>query len=138
MREINCNRRVECAFVAVAASIIAGIVAAIAQFTAIITLVPVFYIVAFGIAVLFLGVLLALLPVLDRTACRSGCNSNVKLLTAGILGTIFTAIILLAVGFAATSVLGAIFVGLVAAFFTLMVTSAVCTINCASECDYHD
>ncbi len=138
MNGTNCNRRVECGFIAVAASIIAGVIAAITQFTAIITLTPVFYIVAFGIAVLFLGVLLALLPALDRTACRSGCNSNIKLLTTGILGTIFTAIVLLAVGFAATSVLGAIFVGLLAAFFTLMVTSAVCTINCASECDYNN
>ncbi len=136
MRETNCNRRVECAFLAIATSVIVGIVAAILQFTALITLTPVFYIVAFGIAVLFLAVLLALLPVLDRNACRNCCNYNIKLLTSGILGTIFTAIILLAVGFAATSVLGAIFVGLLAAFFTLTVTSAVCTINCASECSY--
>ena len=138
MRQTNCNYRVECAFLAIAASIVVGIVAAIAQFTAIITLSTVFYIVAFGIAVLFLGVLLALSPVLYRVACQSCCNSNVKLTTIGILGTIVTSIILIAVGFAATSVLGAIFVGLLAAFFTLIVTSIICAINCAATCEYRD
>ncbi len=134
----NCNSRIECAFLAIAASIIVGVVAAISQFTAIVTFSTIFYIVAFGIAVLFLGVLLALVPVLYRTACRNCCNSNVKLTTVGILGTIVTAIILIAVGFAATSVLGAIFVGLLAAFFTLIITSVVCTINCAASCDYRE
>ena len=134
MNVTNCNRRIECAFLSIAASIIVGIVAAIAQFTALITLTPVFYVVAFGIAVLFLLVLLALSPVLDKTACRGCCNSNVKLATIGILGTIVTAIILIAVSFAATSVLGAIVVGLLAAFFTLMITSSVCAVNCASAC----
>lgn len=138
MKQTNYNCRVECAFIAIAASVIAGIVAAIAQFTAIITLTPIFYIVAFGIAVLFLAVLLALLPTLYRTACQSCCNYNIKLLTLGILGTIFTAVILLAVGFAATSVLGAIFVGLLAAFFTLAIASAACTVNCAVRYEDND
>ncbi len=133
MTQTNCNRRVECAFIAVAAGIIAGIVAAIAQFTAIITLTPVFYIVAFGVAVLLLAILLALAPKLCEANQRNYCASNLKLLTTGILGTIFTSVILLAVGFVATSVLGAIFVGLLAAFFTLMVVSVVCTANCTAE-----
>ena len=138
MKSTNCNRRVECAFIAVAASIIAGIVAAIAQFTAIITLTPVFYIVAFGIAVLLLAILLGMAPQLCSVTQRNYCDSNVTLLTVGILGTIFTSVILLAVGFAATSVLGAIFVGLLAAFFTLMVTSVVCTVNCTTDnCSYN-
>ncbi len=137
MRQTSCNCRVECGFLALAAAVIAGVVAAIAQFTAIITLTTAFYIVAFGIAILFLGVLLALLPNLYKTACQ-GCNSNLRLTTAGILGTIVTSIVLIAVGFAATSVLGAIFVGLLAAFFTLIVTSVVCTVNCASRCEYRD
>lgn len=138
MRMANCNTRVECAFLSIAASVLVGIVAAIAQFTAIITLTTVFYIVAFGIAVLFLAVLLALLPMPYRTACQGCCNSNIKLTTAGILGTIATSIILIAVGFAATSVLGAIFVGLLAAFFALIVTSVVCAVNCAASCEYRD
>lgn len=138
MRETNCNHRVECAFIAVAASIIAGIVAAIAQFAAIITLTPVFYIVAFGVSVLLLAILLLLAPQFCDATQRSCCRCNVKLLTVGILGTIFTSVILLAVGFAATSVLGAIFVGVLAAFFTLMITSVVCTVNCnADNCSYN-
>ncbi len=136
MNGTNCNRRVECGFLAVAASVIAGVVAAITQFTAIITLTPVFYIVAFGVAVLLLAILLLLAPALCDTTRRTCQVANIKLLTAGILGTIFTSVILLAVGFAATSVLGAIFVGLLAAFVTLMVTSVVCTVNCTSECCY--
>ncbi len=138
MKTTNCNTRVECAFLSIAASILVGIVAAIAQFTAIITLTTVFYIVAFGVALLFLAVLLALVPVLYRTACQGCCNANIKLTTAGILGAIVTSIILIAVGFAATSVLGAIFVGLLAAFFALIVTSVVCTVNCAARCEYRD
>ncbi len=134
MRNTNCSNHVDCAFLAVAAAVVAGVVAAIAQFTAIITLTTVFYIVAFGIAVLFLGLLLVSLPVLYKTACHACCNSNIKLTTVGILGTIVTSIILIAVGFAATSVLGAIFVGLLAAFFALIITSVVCIVNCASEC----
>ncbi len=138
MKETNCSCRVECGFIAVAASVIAGVVAAIAQFTAIITLTPVFYIVAFGVAVLLLAILLALAPTLNTAAQRSCCANSVGLLTAGILGTIFTSVILLAVGFAATSVLGAIFVGLLSAFFTLMVISVVCTVNCTVDsCSYN-
>ncbi len=138
MKNSNCNTRVDCAFLAIAAAVIVGLVAAIAQFTAIVTFTTIFYIAAFGVAVLFLAVLLALVPVLYRVTCQNCCSSNVKLTTLGILGTIVTSIILIAVGFAATSVLGAIFVGLLAAFFTLTVTSIVCTINCASECKYNN
>lgn len=137
MKQTGCSTRVECAFLAIAAAVVAGIVTAIAQFTAIITLTSVFYIVAFGIALLFLGVLLASLPSLYKTACQNCCNSNIKLAVIGILGTIFTSIILLAVGFAATSVIGAIVVGLLAAFFTLIIASIACAINCASECKYN-
>ncbi len=138
MRQSNCNSRVDCAFLALAAAVIVGIVAAIAQFTAIVTFTAAFYIVAFGVAVLFLAVLLALIPVLHRAECRGCENFNIKLTTIGILGVIVTSVILIAVGFAATSVLGAIFVGLLAAFFTLIVTSVVCAVNCASICDYRE
>lgn len=134
MRGTNCNCRVDCGFIAIALSVIAGVATAIAQFTAIITLTPVFYIVAFGVAALLLTVLLALSPAFCGTDCCSCQMANIKLLTVGILGTIFTSVILLAVGFAATSVLGAIFVGLLAALFTLMVTSITCTVNCTTDC----
>lgn len=138
MRQSNCNSHVDCSLLSVAAAVVVGLVAAIAQFTAIITLTTVFYIVAFGIAVLFLAVLLALVPVLYRVACGSCCASNIKVVTTGILGAIFTSVILIAVGFTATSVLGAVFVGLLAAFLTLAVTGVVCAINCASICDYRE
>ena len=136
MRQTNCNSRVDCAFLSIAAAIIVGIVAAIVQFTAIVSFTTVFYIVAFGVAVLFLAILLALVPTLYRVSCQGCGNFNTKLTTLGILGTIAASIVLIAVGFAATSGLGAIFVGLLAGFFTLMITSIVCTINCAGECKY--
>ena len=138
MRQTNCNCRVDCVFLSIAAAIIVGIVTAIAQFTAIVTFTTIFYIVAFGVAVLLLAVFLALVPVLYRVTCQNCCGSGVKLTTIGILGTITTSIVLLAVGFAATSGLGAVFVGILAAFFTLAVTSIVCTINCSSECKYNN
>lgn len=134
MSDYGCRKRVDCAFIAIAASIIVGIVAAILQFTAIITLTTVFFIVAFGIAVLFLAILLSLTGAATRNA-RDCCCFNLKLLKTGILGTILTSVLLIAVGFAATSVLGAIFVGLLAAFFTLTLTSTACYVGCVTECD---
>ena len=138
MKQTCCNTRVDCAFLAMATAIIVGIVAAIAQFTAIVTFTTIFYIVAFGVAALFLAVLLALVPVLYRVACQNCCAYNVKLATLGILGSVVTSIILIAGEFAATSVLGAVFVGVLAASFALMVMSIICTINCVSVCKYND
>lgn len=129
----NCNYRPSCTFVSIAAAVIAAVAAAILQFTAVITLTPVFSIVAFGIAVAYLAV--TLVTVSTARNSRSDCASNtLPVLLAGILGTILAAVILLAVSFAATSVLGAIIVGALAGFFTLMIATTACLVKCLADC----
>lgn len=126
----NCNYRFPCAVAAVIVSVILGIVAAFLQITGIITVTPVFLWVVFGIAVGYLGILLA-------TANRrdNGCCGDVRTVLAGILGTILFSVILLAVGVTATSVLSAILVGLLVLFAALTVTGAACFVRCVSDCE---
>jgi hypothetical protein len=131
----NCSSNIECTFLSIAAAIIVGIVTAILQFTAIITVGTVFPWVALGVAIVYLLALVVFAPSL-RNAARGCCVCRViSVIIAGLLGTIITALILLAVTFAATSVLGAIFAGLLLGFFTLFVTAAACLLKCAVNCD---
>ncbi len=133
MRVQNFNCRSSCLILAFAASIVVGIVGAILQFTAIITVTPVFYWVTFGIAVALLAILLIASLTHDDSALQNYCCSALTALIAGILGTILLSAILLAVGFAATSVLGAIVLGALLAFFTLALTSIACIVkSCGS------
>ena len=132
----NCKRRIDCVFLALAASVIVGIVTAILTFTAIITVTPVFYWVAFGIAVGYLALTLVTAPL--RNPRARGCSCDVlNFLLTGVLGTVFTALLLLAVGFAATSVLGAIITGLLLGFFTLTLTTTACLAKCGEQCDQY-
>lgn len=130
-RQSYCRDR-ECLIFAIAASIVVAIVAAVLQFTAIITVAPVFYWVLFGIAVGYLAVVLVV-SALGCNSCTRYCFGKVlTALLAGILGTILFAVILLGVGFAATSVLGAIFLGLLVGSFALTVTTTACLISCVA------
>ena len=58
MSIVNCGKRRECSGIALVASLIIGIIAAFLQITAVITLTPIFYIVALGIAIVYLAVTL--------------------------------------------------------------------------------
>ena len=115
------------------ASIAVGIIAAILQFTAVITIAPVFYWVVFGIAVAFLAITF----LVSGRVCYSGvCLSlTFSALLIAALGTIATALILLGVGFAATSVIGAIFVGILLAFFSFLLTNVACAARYSSCSD---
>lgn len=133
MRIQNCDCRSSCLILAFAASVIVGIVGAILQFTAFITVTSVFYWVTFGIAIGFLAILLVTALTADNTRLQDYCCSSLSALIAGILGTILLSAILLAVTFAATSVLGAIVLGALLAFFTLTITATTCLIkSCGS------
>lgn len=135
MSIMNCDNRRDCTGIAFVVSLIIGIIAAFLQITAVITLTPVFSIVAFGIAIVYLAITLVAAALADRTStCYSKCTPLSSLLF-GILGTILTAVILLAVGFAATSVIGAIVVGLLFFFFALMITSTACFAKCLTNCN---
>lgn len=128
----GCNFRCGCSAAALAVSALVGVIAAFLQITAAITLTPVVFWVLLGIAVAYLGLLTV---TAGRTQlCTCGCAAlNTVLL--GILGTILFAGILLAVAFAATSILGAIVVGLLFASFALVITATVCLIRAISGCN---
>lgn len=128
-----CGCKCSCTAAAVIASVIAGVLAAFLQITAVITVTPVFLWVAAGAAAVYLGILVL------RTNC---CNADagdctcaaLNALLVGILGTILFALILLAVGIVATSVLSAILVGLTVFFLALTVTGAACYVRTRAGC----
>lgn len=125
-----CQYKCSCTAAAFIASLIVGIFAAFLQITAVITITPVFLWVAFGIAVVYLG-LLAAASVITRTIAPDECRYQaLNALLLGILGTVLLSLILLAVGITATSVLSAILVGLLLFFFSLALTGTACFVKC--------
>jgi len=135
MTILNCECKRDCTGIAIVASIILGIIAAFLQITAVITVAPVFFLVALGIAIVYLAVTLIAVALAQRsTSCRD-ISSTLSALLFGILGTILLAIILFVVGFAATSVIGAIFLGALVFFFALMLATTACLAKCLLYCD---
>lgn len=131
MNNCNYNCNFGCTAIAVIAALIIGTVTAILRFAAVITVAPAFFWVTFGIAVVYQAIALGA-SVYTRSANGYGCLcENKTLFTVGVLGTILTSLILLAVPFAATSVAGAIITGILLAFFTLLIASAVCITKCS-------
>ena len=128
----NCYNPFGCAVIGVLSAIIIGVVTAILVATGTITLAPVFSIVAFGIAVAALALLFGVSAVVSRER-RACIRKYLAFIGTGILGTILASVIVLAFAFVATSIAGAIVLGFLAAFFTLMITSAFCTIKCFVE-----
>lgn len=119
MSLFNCNCECSCTVAAVIASAIVGVVTAFLQIAGVISVAPVFLCVVFGIAVAYLGVLVVATALARRSGqCICKCDTLHALLI-GILGTILFAMVLLAVGIVATSVVSAILVGLVLFFFSL-------------------
>lgn len=133
MSTFNCENRRDCTAIAFVISLIVGIIAAFLQITGVITLTAIFSIVAFGIAILYLAVTLIASSLSHDISCSSPCVPTSGLLL-GILGTIVSAVILLAVGFAATSIIGAIVVGILFFSFSLMISSTACLIRCLANC----
>ena len=134
----SCNLGSQCSLLAIGASAIVGIIATLLTITAIITVTPAFLWVLLGIAVVYLAVNFA---VAASFKCRRLCNcieTPLSLVLAGILGTILLSIVLLAITFPATSVLGAIIVGVLLFFFSLLITSTVCLIKCLFGVEAYD
>ena len=127
-----CVSKRDCVGLAAAVSVVLGIIAAFLQITAVITVTPVFLWVTFGIAVVYLAVLLATIPNLRASAC-SCADTPLTAVLAGILGTILLSVILLAITFVATSIIGAILVGLLVLAFSLTVTATACLIQCLTR-----
>ena len=124
-----------CTALGVIFSIIVGVVTTILVITAAVTVAPIFTIAALITAVAYLAVTL-----LASTALRVGpvddcrCVALNTLLIA-IFGTIISAIIILAVGFAATSIVGAIITGALLLFTTLILTSSACLVKQVTRCE---
>lgn len=135
MTMCNCNRSISCPVAALIVSAIIGVLAAFFQITGVITVTPVFLWVVFGIAVVYLGILVVS-SALARRNEQSACVCPVlQVVLAGILGAILASVILLAVGIVATSVLNAILVGLLVFFFTLTLTGSACLVRCLTDCE---
>ena len=132
MSNNNCSCRTDCTGLAVVASIIIGIITTFLVFTNSIIIPTILPWVLFAVAVAALGVLLLITSRRGRRICT--CTALPTILT-GVLGTIFAAIILLAVDVATTSLIYAIVSGALLLFFSLIVTSATCLIKCLSDCD---
>ena len=138
MSFFDCNCRNNCTVLALVLSLVTGVVAAFLQITAVITLTPVFFIVAFAIATGFLALALIASPFITRSGKSFCICTNLSVLLSGIFGTILTSIILLLVTFAATSVIGAIILGALAGFFTLTLLTVACLIKCILSCSDED
>lgn len=128
------GNRVSCLGASLAASIVVGIVTAVLRFTAVITVTPAFLWVTFGVALLFLAVELAISPLTPNAT--TGCFVTTRrVFLAGVLGTVLLSLVLLAIPFAATSVLGAIVTGVLLFFFTLLLTGTACLIKRGFRCN---
>lgn len=122
-----------CTVIAIAASLIAGVITAFLRITAAITLTPAFLWVLLGIAVVYLAVVLVSSSAFRNQCCSELC-SIVTALLSGIIGTVFLSIVLLAIEFAATSVLGAVLAGGLLFFFFLTIISTACLVRCFFSC----
>lgn len=126
MSRQNCTNSNKCLIVAIASSVVIGIVAAVLRITGIITLTPAFLWVVFGIAIGFLAIAL-ILSAVNRFE-RYENTATVRTFIAGVLGTILFSLILLGITFAATSAIGAVLTGLLLASFALIITTLACFI----------
>ena len=134
MSQNHCDCKFGCVAISAIASFIIGIIAAALTFTATITITPAFLWVAFGIAIVYLLATLVSSAFI-RTAGIRGCVcSTLPALLTGILGTALSALVLLGVSFAATSVLGAIIAGVLVFFLSLTVTTTACLVKCTLGC----
>jgi len=131
MIQITCNCQTNCTSVAVIASTVIGVLAAIFRYIALVTITPAFLWVLFGIAIGYLAITL----LTSAASERNGCCGNLSTFFVGVLGTIITSLLLLGITFAATSVLGAIITGLLLFFFSLFIVSTACIIRCRYRCD---
>lgn len=130
----GCHYQCSCRLLAVIASVIIGVVTAFLQITGTITATPTFLWVVFGIAVVYLGVLVVATAFSRRTEANSCVCSVLNTLLIGILGSILFALVLLAVGIVATSVVSAILVGITLLFFALTLTSTACMVRSLADC----
>ncbi|MBQ7794267.1 MAG: hypothetical protein IJ366_07105 [Clostridia bacterium] len=138
MSIFGCNNRSDCTGIAIVASIIIGIIAAFLRITGVITIAPVFLWVVFGIAVVYLAITLIAASIVQNSGVRGCICPILAVLLTGILGAVLTSLVLLAISFATTSIIGAIIVGALLAFFSLILTTTACLVKCILRCSDAD
>ncbi len=124
-----CERNNTCTILGVTISVILGIAAAFLRYFAVIAPAAAFYWVLLGVGVIYPAVIL--LSLSRRESGRTCICEGLTLFIVGIAGTIITALLLLGITFAATSIIGALFTGLSVGFFALLISSVLCIISCA-------
>lgn len=131
----NCENKLNCTGFALITSLILGIIAAFLQITAVIAIPPILLGSIIVIALVFLLVILIAVSLTQTAAyCRTRCSA-LSVLLLGILGSILFATILLIIDIVATSVIGAILVGVLVFSFSLFITTTVCLIKCIANCN---
>ena len=134
MSLFGCNNRSNCTAIAIVVSLIVGIITAFLRITAVITLTPAFLWVTLGVAVVYIAGLLLTAALYGRQVfCESLCTPLTASLS-GAVGTVLFSIVLLAIEFVATSVIGAIIAGALLFFFSLTVTAAACLVSSLAKC----
>ncbi len=134
MSETTCIPRRDCTLISLVVSVVIGIVTAFLRITGVIAIPPVFFWVIFGIAV---GLLAITLVAVTSTRNTDNCDCKEKALgtqLVSILATVLLSLILLAIPFVTTSVIGAILTGLALLFFSLSLGSTACLIKCYAKC----
>ncbi len=128
MANFACGCRNTCTSIAVVVSLIIGVVAAFLRIMAVITVTPAFLWVTFGVAVAYLAILLVNAFLTEATA--ASCTAKtVNSLLSGIVGTVLFSVVLLAIPFVATSIVGAILTGVLLFFFSLIITATACLVK---------
>ncbi|MDO4617892.1 MAG: hypothetical protein Q4B31_00045 [Clostridia bacterium] len=135
MFNTGCRCKGDCIGISLVASVIVGIITAFLSFSASITVTSAFLWVVLGIAVVYLAITLVI-TALSKNLCFKSCiYSTLSVQLIGILGAILTSVVLLAINFAAASVLGAIFRGATVGFLALALTETACLVKCFASCD---
>lgn len=136
MSNFSCSCRCNngCTVLAVIASLIIGIITAFLTITAAITVTPAFLWVTLGIAVVYLAVVLITSALVRGYDVRRCICDVLPALLLGILGTALVSVILLAITFAATSVVGAIITGALLFFLSLTISETACLTLCVAGC----
>ncbi len=129
----NCFYRFSCTQVAAVLSVIVGVATALLTVTGTVVVAPVFFLVALSVAVVGLALLFSG-AVFGKLGCSNCGRSAINTILVGIIGSLISGIILLAVGFAATSIIGALLTGLLLAFLTLIFVGLACYVRCAANC----
>lgn len=135
MAIFGCDCKRNCALTALIFSAIVGVLTAFLQITGVITVTTTFLQVVFAIGVVYLGLLVAASVLTRRTVTPECTCETLRQLLFAILGSITAAVILLAVGIVATSILNAILVGVLLFFFALMLSGTACYVRCLNGCE---